>query len=157
MASRVRNQLAPFEPQAFHAIVELCIRAGQAEEPAVLHPRAQARRPQNPFYKAAKAAREQLALNGDAFESAMTRFAALMALYTGGVLGPWVRSTPTRSGTSDIHPAVIDVAAWMRPSRNGKFPVRKFLQAVEATAQQRYAELEGWETDVSPAQPGSAS
>ncbi len=74
----------------------------------------------------------------------MARFAALMALFSEHKLQQWVRVSPENPWSSDIHPAVIDVAARMKPSRNGKFAVRKFLREVEQTARRRYADLEDW-------------
>lgn len=136
--------VATFSPAEFWAIVDIGIRAGQARAPAVLRRPRDAAAAASPYLKAASALREHFGDDGARFESAMARFAALMALFSDHKLQQWVRASPENPLSSDIHPAVIDVAARMKPSRNGKFPVRKFLREVEQTARRRYAGLEEW-------------
>ena len=90
------------------------------------------------------AIRQYFGDNRQRFEDAMIRFTALMDLYGKGVLKPWMRNSENHDDASDIHPAVIDVAAHLQPSKTGKFPSRKFLAAVQHTASESYGDLANW-------------
>jgi len=74
----------------------------------------------------------------------MSRFTALMDLYGRNVLDAWLRPSPAGAQAHDIHPAIIDVAARIRLSPNGRFAQNKFLSEVEAHAKQWYPDYDEW-------------
>ncbi len=129
-----------FSPQEFERVVTTAIHAGQRHPQVMLTAADQPA----PYTEAAAAVRALYADDHARFASAMQRFAALMQLFTANGLGPFVR--PSRAGThaSDIHPAVIHVAAQMRLTDSMKFPPKRFLAAVAEVAQHRYPEVDGW-------------
>ena len=98
----------------------------------------------SPYERASFALKRHFADRADAFVSAEYRFRALMDLYTRDVLVDWVRLGGGASTRTEIHPAVLDVASRSRLASNGKFPVRKFLDDVTATARRNYADLDQW-------------
>ena len=138
-----RSNAVALDPNEFWLAVEIGIRAGQAQSPAIEQSNTDANTA-NPLTRAAHALRDIYGAGTVEFESTMNRFAALMHLFSQGVLGEWVKSSGGRSGSSDIHPAVIDTAARMRLSDNGKFPVKKFLSAVNDNALDKYPGVPGW-------------
>jgi len=97
-----------------------------------------------PYNRAAMALKRRYPEDRAVFASAFYRFRALMELISGDALGAWARSSIRRQGALRIHPAVLDVASDMRLSKNGKFAARKFLDAVEALARERYPDLPEW-------------
>ncbi len=97
-----------------------------------------------PYNRAAMALKRRYAEDRAVFASAFYRFRALMELISRDALGAWARSSIKRQGALRIHPAVLDVASDMRLSKNGKFASRKFLDAVEALARERYPDLPEW-------------
>ena len=100
-----------------------------------------------PYNRAAIALRKRYAEDKAGFASAFYRFRALMELIANDSLGHWARPSIRRQGTLRLHPAVLDVASDMRISKNGRFAVRKFLDAVERLAEERYADLGEWRID----------
>lgn len=150
----------PIEPVKFWEVVQCGIQAGQHIDPAVQSAASQ----NNPWQQAAQAIAELLQNDQQSYGPAMVRFQALMDLYVRDVLNEWMRpSTPPgepgtddqlqRSGATDarqqasgddIHPAVIDVAATMRLSANGRFATRKFLEAVQNNVEQNYRDFAPW-------------
>ena len=100
--------------------------------------------PDSPHSRAAFALKRRFPDDDAAFRSALARFRALMHLFSRNALSRW--SKLREGGRTALHPAVIDVAASMRLAGNGHFPPRKFDQAVERTARERYAGLQGWES-----------
>lgn len=131
-----------FPPEEFGQLVEIAIRAGQHHEPFVTQMIAGAT--SGPYTKAALALREYFGDDKQRFESAMSRFTALMHLFAENRLKRWVRINTRNKDTKDIHPAVMHVAAQMHLNRNGKFPERKFLAAVAAVATEYYSDLPDW-------------
>ncbi len=97
-----------------------------------------------PYNRAATALKRRYGEDRAAFVSAFYRFRALMELVSNEALGAWARSSIRRRGALRIHPAVLDVASNMRLSKNGKFASRKFLDAVETLARERYPDLPEW-------------
>ena len=97
-----------------------------------------------PFNRAAMALKRRYGDDRIQFASAFYRFRALMDLISRDALGVWARSSIQRDGALRIHPAVLDVASEMRLSKNGKFASRKFVEAVEALARERYPDLPEW-------------
>ncbi len=97
-----------------------------------------------PYNRAAIALKRRYADDREGFASAFYRFRALMDLISKDALGVWARSSIRRQGALRIHPAVLDVASEMRLSKNGKFAARKFIDAVEDLARERYPELAEW-------------
>ncbi len=138
-----RTKAIALDPNEFWLAVEVGIRAGQAQTPVIEQTSPDLNRA-NPLSRAAHALSEIYGIGTVEFESTMDRFAALMELFSRGVLSDWVKSSDERSGSSDIHPAVVDTAARMRLSDNGRFPVRKFLTEVNATARNKYPDVPGW-------------
>lgn len=98
----------------------------------------------SPYNRAAVALKRRYGNDGEAFASSFYRFRALMELISKNSLGVWVRSSIRIPGALRIHPAVLDVASEMRLSKNGKFALRKFIEAVEALAKERYPDLAEW-------------
>ncbi|MDH3282779.1 MAG: hypothetical protein OEQ18_16865 [Gammaproteobacteria bacterium] len=125
-----------FAPEEFGALVELAIRAGQARAPSITNT---APVSEGPYAKAARVLRAHFRNEPERFESAMSRFAALMHLFTNGRLQRWSRTSAGGRDAQDIHPAVVHVAAQMKLNANGKFPERKFLAAVAQAADRIYA------------------
>ena len=80
----------------------------------------------------------------------MSRFVALMHLFTRDRLRRWVRVSPGDRNAQDIHPAVVHVAAQMKLNRNGKFPERKFWSAVAEIADRVYASRDDRYSDTTP-------
>lgn len=97
-----------------------------------------------PYNRAAMALKRRYGKDRAVFASAFYRFRALMELISKDLLGVWARSSIRRQGALRIHPAVLDVASDMRLSKNGKFASRKFLDAVESVARERYPDLSEW-------------
>lgn len=96
----------------------------------------------SPWERAAFALKRHFADRPADFASADLRFRALMDLYTRDALSDWVRGGS--AVRTEIHPAVLDVASRARLADNGRFPVRKFLAEVAATARRHYADLDEW-------------
>lgn len=131
-----------FTPAEFGVLVALAIQAGQERAPAVTKA---APAPEGPYVKAARALRAHFHGDPERFESAMSRFAALMHLFARGRLQRWSRTSAANPNAQDLHPAVVHVAAQMKLNASGKFPERKFLAAVAEVADQIYG---------TPAPPG---
>lgn len=136
VALRTHPQNAsPLEPADFGVAFQLALDAGQEAHNAA---------PSSPYERASFALKRHFADRTDAFVSAEYRFRALMDLYSRDVLVDWVRLSGGASARTEIHPAVLDVASRLRLASNGKFPVRKFLEDVVATARKNYADLDQW-------------
>jgi len=144
---RESTELQSFAPEEFGALVEIAIRAGQVRAPSVTNT---APASEGPYAKAALALREQFRDQPERFESAMSRFVALMHLFTRDRLRRWVRTNAGDRNAQDIHPAVVHVAAQMKLNRNGKFPERKFLSAVADIADRVYASRDNWPPGTTP-------
>lgn len=153
-----------FDPAEFAAIFEIAVRSGespQLDDPEKLDVELvgddglPVQLSDTPFNRAGMALKRRFPDDEIRFMSALFRFRALMDLITKNALGSWTRSSIRREGSSRIHPAVLDVASRMKPSRNGKFAVNKFLGAVEETARAEYGNLPEWPLD--PANPTSES
>ena len=82
----------------------------------------------NPYQRAAAALSEHFMDDESGLKSLMWRFGALMNLLERKVLQRWIKQDENQS--MRIHPAVLDVASYMRLSRNGRFAQKKFVQAV---------------------------
>jgi len=121
----------PISPTLFGQLVALAISAGQQRAPSIEQNEAPAH---NPFIQAAVAVREQLHEQPELFDPVMNRFTALMDLYNNNRLGRWIRTSPRNRNAQDIHPAVVHVAAQYKLKKNGRFPEKRFLQAVEEMA-----------------------
>jgi len=148
--ARQRPQDTPsLDATQFWEVVNTGIRAGQETQPIV--EQASADDLENPYYRAALAVRDLLGEESPMFSPAMTRFTALMDLYGRHALDEWLRPSPKGGQSHDIHPAIIDIAARMRLSDNGRFAQRKFLDAVETQAAKWYADFDEWEA------PGAAA
>jgi hypothetical protein len=134
----------PLEPAEFGIAFQLAIDSGQAvavqDDPSA----SATGRDQSPYQKASDALGRHFADEDEKYESAMLRFCAVMDLFAKNVLGDWMRQAGHHTGTTELHPAVLDVASRMRLARNGKFPVRRFLETVEQTAKRDYARLADW-------------
>jgi hypothetical protein len=96
----------------------------------------------NPYQRAAAALSEYFENDEPGLKSLMWRFSALMALLERKVLQRWVKQDHNQS--MRIHPAVLDVASYLRLSSNGRFAQKKFVQAVNAVASQNYSHLQDW-------------
>ena len=138
MTATKPQHVMPLTPSEFGIAFQIAIDAGER------HPAAASSPSTSPFELAAFALKRHFGDDDEKFESALLRFRALMALYTKGSQGNWVRGSERGSGATDIHPAVLDVASELRLARNGKFQSRKFLQAVAKVARERYADLTEW-------------
>ncbi len=100
----------------------------------------------NPYQRAADALSEYFEDDEPGLKSLMWRFGALMYLLERKILQRWIKLDQNQS--MRIHPAVLDVASYLRLSRNGRFAQKKFVQAVNAVALQNYTHLQDWtETD----------
>lgn len=146
--TKVRAQDTPsIDAETFWEIVNVGIRAGQATDPAV--GTEVAGQAENPYYRAGNAIRELLTGEDPLlFDAGMSRFTALMDLYGRNVLDTWLRPSgqgaKAHAKTHDIHPAIIDVAARVRLSANGRFAQRKFLDEVESHAAKWYTDYDEW-------------
>ena len=147
---------AAFDPADFAVIFEIAIRSGetpQSDEPGDLDVEVvgddglPVQLADTPFNRAGIALKRHFGDDETSFLSALFRFRALMELVTKDALGRWMRSSIRREGSTRLHPAVLDVASHMRLSKNGKFPVNKFLETVEETARARYPDLPEWPLD----------
>lgn len=145
-----------FEPVEFADIFGIALRSGEVPQPdesgdlgveLMDNDGLPIKLSDTPFNRAGIALKQHYREDEERFLSALFRFRALMELITKDALGPWMRSSIRREGSSRIHPAVLDVASQMRLSRNGKFPVNKFLEAVKDTARAHYADLPEWPLD----------
>jgi hypothetical protein len=134
MRSRPQD-VAPLEPAEFGIAFQIALDAGQNPSKATSS---------SPWERASFALERYFSDQRDKFDSADFRFRAVMDLYTRNVLADWVRSGDGASRRMEIHPAVLDVASQLRLASNGKFPVRRFLEKVSATAKENYADLEEW-------------
>lgn len=134
MRSRPQD-VAPLEPAEFGIAFQIALDAGQSPSDTTSA---------SPWERASFALKRHFSDRGDKFDSADFRFRAVMDLYTRNVLADWVRSGDETSRRMEIHPAVLDVASRLRLASNGKFPARKFLEKVSATARENYADLEEW-------------
>ena len=149
------QQAMAFDAREFAQVVMLGIAAGEAadgQELVVDTPRADGaveilKLPDNPYGKATFALRRHFADDDRAFASALMRFRALMSLFSRGALAPWVRRG--QGERLAIHPAALDVASRLKMSSNGRFPPRKFHQAVAEVARRHYGSLEGFNGDAS--------
>lgn len=154
---RARPQDAvEFDPAEFAGVFEIAIRSGETPQSGDLgdldvelavDDGLPVRLSDTPFNRAGIALKQHYSEDETRFLSALFRFRALMDLITNNALGPWIRSSIRREGSNRIHPAVLDVASHLRLSRNGKFPVNKFLESVEETAKAHYADLPEWPLD----------
>lgn len=142
MTARDNVEDDEFAADEFGYIVEIALQAGHIHALAVTE--IDTRRARNPYARAALALQDYFGDDKRRFESAMSRFVALMHLFTRGRLRAWVRASPTKTDTSDIHPAVIHTAAQMKLNQNRKFPERKFLAVVAQLAEEHYRELGDW-------------
>lgn len=122
-----------FSPSEFGQVVNLAIRAGQDSGAGV------AGAAEDPYTRAARALRARYADDPARCDAAIARFSALMHLFTRDRLGPWVRTSAGHADARDIHPAVVHVAARMRLKRNGRFPERRFIEALEEFARSELA------------------
>ena len=129
------QDIEPLEPAEFGIAFQIALDAGQNASDATSS---------SPWERASFALKRHFADQKGKFDSADLRFRAVMDLYTRNVLADWVRSGGTASRRMEIHPAVLDVASELRLASNGRFPVRKFLEKVSATANRNYADLEEW-------------
>lgn len=139
------------EPVKFWEVVQCGIRAGQSIEPVIENSRNDET---GPWQKAADAIAQLFVNDKDNFGPAMIRFQALMDLYVHDTLSPWIRpssesqaNASTQQAGDDIHPAIIDVAATMRLSNNGRFAPRKFIEAVEQNVELNYRDFTPWPID----------
>ena len=98
---------------------------------------------ENPYQRAAAALGEYFEDDEAGLNSLMWRFGALMKLLELKILQRWIKLDENQS--MRIHPAVLDVASYLRLSRNGRFAQKKFLQAVNAVALQNYSHLQDWD------------
>ena len=153
MKRRRPQVVSTLEPAEFGVAFQLAIDAGQNAEAARANasspiaardhePSAEIR--DSSYQRAAMALERHFAGESDKFEGAMYRFRAVMELYTKGNLVEWIRHASYHSSSTEIHPAVLDVASRMRLAKNGKFPVRRFLEEVAKTAKNNYADLTEW-------------
>ena len=124
---------APLEPAEFGIAFQIALDAGQSLSDA-----------SSPWDRASFALKQHFSNRPEKFEAANHRFRAVMDLYIRKALSDWVRSGDHASRRMEIHPAVLDVASGFRIASNGKFPVRKFLEKVSATARENYSDLEEW-------------
>jgi hypothetical protein len=131
-----------FAPHEFARLVDIAIQAGQQRPPVIATAEHSAR---NPYYNAALALHEEFRDDAPGFDSAMTRFVALMRLFTADRLGAWARRGDSNGQHSAIHPAVIHVAAQMTLNPNGRFPEKRFLEAVAEVAAASYPDITGWD------------
>ena len=135
-AKRPRPQdSAPLEPAEFGIAFQLALDAGQIPSDASSA---------SPWERASFALKRHFPDREDKFHAANYRFQAVMDLYIRNVLSDWIRSGDDASRRMEIHPAVLDVASRFRLASNGKFPARKFLESVLATARENYSDLEEW-------------
>lgn len=136
VARRSRPQdVAPLEAAEFGIAFQIALDAGQSPSNAS---------PSSPWERASFALKKHFSDRADKFDSADFRFRAVMDLYTRNFLADWTRSGDGASRRIEIHPAVLDVASQLRLASNGRFPVRKFLEKVAATAEENYADLDEW-------------
>ncbi|MDX1514705.1 MAG: hypothetical protein R3174_13285 [Gammaproteobacteria bacterium] len=147
---------AEFDPAEFAGVFEIAVRAGesaQSDESGIVDVELTGddglpvRLADTPYKRAGIALKRHYHDDEDRFLAALFRFRALMELISRNALGRWMRTSIRREGASRIHPAVLDVASHMRLSRNGKFAVNKFLEAVEEISRARYAGLPEWPLD----------
>ena len=141
-----------FPPQEFAQLVLMAITGGehQASEAKDGHVDTLAEDgstirvpvPDNPYQRAASVVSEYFVDDEVGLDSIMWRFSALMYLLDRKILKAWVKHDPGASVR--IHPAVLDVASYLRLSSNGRFAQRKFVQAVEAVAAQNYPHQKAW-------------
>ena len=96
----------------------------------------------NPYQRAAAALSEYFEDDEPGLKSLIWRFGALMNLLERKVLQRWIKQDQNQS--MRIHPAVLDVASYLRLSSNGRFAQKKFVQAVNAVALQNYSHLQNW-------------
>lgn len=139
MSGRPPRRAVALAPGEFGVAFQLAIDAGEGR--AGTDPESATT---SPYERAALALRGHFPEDDEKYESAFMRFQALMHLYTRNALGVWVRDAGRGAGGTDIHPAVLDVASTMRLARNGRYPMRKFLEEVARIARERYAELAEW-------------
>lgn len=151
-----------FEPADFAAVFEIAISSGETlrhEDSADLDVELTGddglpvRLSNTPFNRAGIALKRHFGNDDTRFVSALFRFHALMELVTNNALGRWMRSSIRHEGSTRLHPAVLDVASHMRLSKNGRFPVNKFLEAVEETAKAHYPDLPEWPLDAPDRDP----
>ncbi|NIM27107.1 MAG: hypothetical protein GTO67_10985 [Gammaproteobacteria bacterium] len=126
---------APLEPSEFGIAFQIALDAGQNPS---------GKTSSTPWERARFALEHHFAGETQKFESADTRFRAVMDLYRRNGLADWIRGGDQASQRIEIHPAVLDVASRMRLARNGRFPLRKFLEQVSVTARENYSDLEEW-------------
>jgi len=138
MGEKNERGTRPVAPGLFGELVGVAIAAGQQRDPSVQQQPPPMR---DPYMQAAIAVRESLRDRPDLFDAVMNRFTALMDLYAGKHLGSWVRTSPQDPNAGDIHPAVIHVASQIKLKKNGRFPLKRFLQAV----QEMSAEYPAWD------------
>lgn len=138
------DPILPVPPELFGRLVAVAITAGQERAPRI---QAEYQPPADPFVQAAIAVRGELTEQPELFDPVMNRFTALMDLFNRNRLSEWVRTSPRNSKAQDIHPAVVHVAAQLKVKKNGRFPEKRFLQAVQEVA----AQYPAWaDIDTSP-------
>ncbi|MCA8967083.1 MAG: hypothetical protein KDC48_19540 [Planctomycetes bacterium] len=128
---------AAFDPTRFATLVLQALTAAQETPSAGPGGVAELRR--GPHERALFALRARLP-DDAVYRAASRRFLALMQLHATGALAP-LTHTGDRGATSFLHPAVLDTAAELSLTRNGRFPPRRFLDAALARARDQYADL----------------
>ena len=127
-----------FDPAQFAALVLEALAAGQ-ESTAGL-PGAAARLVRGPHERALFAMRARLP-DPQRYRDASRRFLALMQMHAKQALGPLACAGAGGASTL-LHPALLDIAAQMPLTRNGRFPPRRFMEAALARASDDYATLQ---------------
>ena len=88
----------------------------------------------NPTIRIITGFKEFFGQDSEKVESAIWRFFGLTSLLRDRKLDKWLKPNPGDSNSSLVHDAVIGAAATVRLTKDGKFPLQKFLQQVEALA-----------------------
>lgn len=143
------DSAAGFEERRFGELFAIALAGGQsapagADDESVdfVRPSGElVRLPDAPMHRAAFALKRELAQEQSQFLSALWRFEAVMHLYSKGTLRPYTRIGETGGDSFALHPAVLDVAASARLSKNGKFAPRRFLADIDALIATRYADF----------------
>ena len=85
----------------------------------------------DPYNQVSYAAREQLGEGHEYLGCFNYRFWALIGLYQRGHLSQWVTPREGESEATVFHPAVLLAAAEVKLTKNGRFPIRQFIERVE--------------------------
>lgn len=150
MSRRAKGDAVALEPAVFAQAVTVGLAAGESgtggpvtiDRPAADGSVSVMEIPDSPYTRAAFALKRHFPDDEKTFASALSRFRALMDLFSRGALSTWSRRRGEER--SALHPAVIDVASQMRLSSNGRFAPRKFEAAVARAARENYPDLEDW-------------